>query len=125
MVDNIIIYLLAPVVPIIVAYVLGRKMKQKKDEVDVEKLQGKNYKIYIEAYQVMLDDLAKRNEASIQSNREQRAYHHKVVDELKETINDLSNSNRQLHKDIQKLKKDYPCPDCKISPLKPVTTCKI
>ncbi|WP_107039962.1 hypothetical protein [Brumimicrobium mesophilum] len=121
MVELIITAIIAPIVPAVIAYLLGRKLRQKKEEVDIEKLQGNNYKIYIENYQVMLDDLAKRNELSIQSNRDQRAYYHKVVEELKTTVTDLSNSNKQLHKDIQKLKQDYPCPDCK---LKPKTTCK-
>jgi chromosome segregation ATPase len=119
MLEIIITAIIAPVVPTIVAHYLTKRSANKKLALEIEKakgdldgIQGQNYKIYIEAYQAMLDDLAKRNEDSLKSNREQRIYYEKKLEELKSTIDKLSSSNRQLHNDIKQLKKDYPCPDC-------------
>lgn len=114
MVEIIITSIIAPIVPTVLAYFMGRKIRQKKEEVNIEKLQGKNYKTYVEAYQMMMSDMKGRLEESLAASSRQRKYYHKKLDELKDTIECLSESNKKLHEDIKQLKKDYPCPDCAI-----------
>ena len=116
MVEIIITSIIAPIVPTVLAYFMGKRIRVKKEEVDIEKLQVNNYKIYVEAYQVMMDDMSKRLEESLDASSRQRKYYHKKLDELKDTIKRLSDSNQKLHEDIKQLKKDYPCPNCPKTP---------
>lgn len=91
----------------------------RKIKAEAKASEIKNVQLWKEAYTTLFEDLQQRISDGIESNRQMRKYYNERIEryelrqtELKETIEKLTKSNQQLHRDISKMKKDYPCPDC-------------
>jgi len=92
-------------------------VRKAKAEAKASEIQ--NVQLYSQTYTKMLEDLQQRIGEGIESNRQMRKYYNDRIEryearqaELKETIEKLTKSNQQLHRDISKMKELYPCQDC-------------